>query len=74
MPLIKTIVEKAIKTVKADFAVQSHFGKIWNKNIFENLKIASEQKNTSQTIENLKKNNKKTAAIIAAGPTLDTTV
>lgn len=74
MPLIKTIVEKAIKTVKADFAVQSHFGKIWNKNIFENLKIASEQKNTSQTIENLKKNNEKTAAIIAAGPTLDTTV
>lgn len=81
MPVLKTIIDRALKTVKADFSVQSHFGKIWNKNIFENLKTASEN-DTSFWLTDFIKNSKKdrskaegqTAAVIAAGPSLDKSI
>lgn len=71
LSLIKTLVQKALQTVKADFAVQSNFGKIWQKNIFENLKLASLTSGTDSIFSELKKNIKKTAVVIAAGPSLD---
>lgn len=71
LSLIKTLVQKALKTVKSDFAVQTNFGKIWQKNIFENLKLASLQQNSNLIFSELKKNIHKTAVVIAAGPSLD---
>jgi len=67
------IIEKVLDSVKRDFAVQNKFGKIWTKNIFENLKTASGIDN-NKIIEKIKKNNSMTAAIIAAGPSLDNSI
>ncbi|MCR5763743.1 MAG: DUF115 domain-containing protein [Treponema sp.] len=61
---IETIVKETLKNISNDFSVQAHFGKIWQRNIIINLKDF--KKNPS-----LKLNTKLTAAIIAAGPTLD---
>lgn len=66
--LCKTIINKAIESISADFSVQSQFGLIWHKNIFNNLKYA--EKLNISNIEPLFDTNK-TAAIIAAGPSLD---
>lgn len=64
--LIKKI-NSAMKKIGADFSVQAHFGKIWQKNILENLKLnQNQQKITVPT--------NKIAAIIAAGPTLDSKI
>lgn len=68
----KELFQESIKQISADFSVQSHFGKIWQKNIFENLKTASEISiNIEEIIKNFPK--EKTAAIIAAGPSFDET-
>lgn len=69
MPKIKTEIEKALKIISADYSVQTHFGKIWQTNIFNNIKLMSKIK-TSVLNPDLNK----TAAIIAAGPSLDITV
>lgn len=61
-------IQAALKKVSADFSVQAHFGKIWQKNILTNLKIFSSVGNKT---EGLQPDVNKTAAIIAAGPTLD---
>lgn len=69
---ISFIVKKFLEQISADYSVQAHFGKVWQRNILLNLKFISEHssedffstKLSSETI-------KKTAAIIAAGPTLD---
>ena len=65
---IQLHIQRAIKKVSADFSVQAHFGKIWQQNILTNLKIYSEK-----PVTNCQKkiNLNKTAAIIAAGPSLD---
>lgn len=69
--IIKEI-QSALKIVSADYSVQCHFGKIWHKNIFENLKVASEIKtDIKKTIGEIP--NEKIAAIIAAGPSLNET-
>lgn len=68
----KEIVEKINKTIKecsADYSVQANFGLIWQNNIFNNLKILSKLKTSEIKIDNTK-----TAAIIAAGPSLDFTL
>ncbi len=63
-------IQSSLKRISADYSVQAHFGKIWQRNILENLYIFSKQKkNSLLTIPN-----HKTAAIIAAGPTLDSTI
>ena len=38
---IKTDLSLALKKISADFSVQSHFGKIWQRNIINNLKQIS---------------------------------
>ena len=67
---INQLIRSSLQKIRADYSVQAHFGKIWLRNIMENLYIFSKQKkNNSITIPN-----HKTAAIIAAGPTLDSTI
>ena len=67
---IKLIIQKAIGIVSADFSVQSHFGKLWTFNIFSNIRQI--EKCSGLQTQNFPTD--KTAAILAAGPTLDTTI
>lgn len=68
---IKKQINLALTKIKSDFSVQAHFGKIWQKNIVKNLKLASKNKlSFFLTQSELKKK----AAVIAAGPTLDKTI
>lgn len=62
---IQNSIQSAFEEIKADFATQSHFGKIWQRNIILNLQTASNLrgKTYSFPIE-------KTALIVAAGPSL----
>ncbi len=72
--LAKAAVDSALKMVGADFSVQSHFGKIWQKNFFSNLHFLkkSAEKNPKDLKISFDQNDiEKTAAIIAAGPSLD---
>lgn len=66
---IKTIINKSLSNVSADFSVQAHFGKIWQSNIMKNLKLASKLQITNPKI--ISKNK---AAVIAAGPSFDKTI
>lgn len=70
LPQIKTQIEKAIKIISADFSVQAHFGKIWQSNIFNNLKLLFDIKNNVKLTPDLSK----TALVVAAGPSLDKTI
>lgn len=62
-------INSSIKICSKDFSVQSHFGLIWQKNILNNLKVSSELKEKEFNFDV-----SKTAAIIAAGPSLDMTI
>lgn len=66
------IIQNALKIVSADFSVQKHFGKIWQKNIFENLSIAESCETFTDFIKDF--DTSKTAAVIAAGPSLNKSV
>ena len=65
------IIRHAISVVSADFSVQSHFGKLWQHNIMSNVQFI---KNTNPDILPSKQELKKTAVVLAAGPTIDSTV
>lgn len=60
-------IELTLRNISADYSVQSHFGKQWQRNLLLNLRNFKE--NNSLTI-----NNSLTAAVIAAGPSLDRSV
>ena len=62
---IRSLLALALKQVAADYSVQAHFGKLWQRNIFLNLK---DFKNENSE---LFFDTKKIAAVIAAGPSLD---
>ncbi len=64
-------IQNALDAIKADFSVQSHFASLWQRNIFLNLKTASEDFFGEEIFEARFMN--KTAAIIAAGPSFDET-
>ncbi|MCR4823188.1 MAG: DUF115 domain-containing protein [Treponema sp.] len=64
----ESIIE-GIKLLSADYSVQCHFGKIWQKNIISNLSLAEKTKSFEEIVKNIDK--KKKAAVIAAGPSLD---
>ncbi|MBQ9909466.1 MAG: motility associated factor glycosyltransferase family protein [Treponema sp.] len=59
-------ITETIRLLASDYSVQSHFGLIWQKNIFNNLSMAEKAK----SFQKLHADTKKTAAIIAAGPSL----
>lgn len=54
-----------LKSVSADYSVQAHFGRLWNRNFWLNLKLASE----GCTLEPV--DTSKIALIAAAGPGLE---
>lgn len=68
--LLQKNISKAIGIISADYSVQVHFGKIWQQNILNNLKLISNMKETA--IEPI--SNSKNAYIIAAGPSLDSKI
>ncbi|MBR1723206.1 MAG: DUF115 domain-containing protein [Treponema sp.] len=73
--LAREKIKSAIKLLAADYSVQSHFGKIWQKNILTNLSQAEKAKSFSEIKKALSPIiSKKKAAIIAAGPSLDDSI
>ena len=68
--LAKEKINESVKLLASDFSVQSHFGKIWQKNILSNLKILD--KIHTPVFQDNKKD--KVAAVIAAGPGLDDSI
>lgn len=61
-------IKKALKTIKADFSVQVHFGKIWLRNIFLNLRLAG-----AITPQYPRADTNSIALILGAGPSLEKT-
>lgn len=77
IPKIYEKIQNAANLISSDFSTQAHFGKLWINNILNNLKLLSSQKNRSNFTnqnKNLIPDLKKTAAVIAAGTTLDNTI
>jgi len=66
---IQKIVQKSLTTVSADYSVQTYFGKLWHHNILRNIDFL-ENKQFSLSQDTIKKG----VSIIAAGPSLDTTI
>lgn len=64
---IKNEIQTSLDIIAQDYSVQSHFGKIWQKNIIENLFCLSKLQKT----ECINPDRKKIALVIAAGPSLD---
>ena len=65
-------IQEAIETVGADYSVQAHFGKRWFSNIIRNVKQAG---GCLESFWQDKKNfSVPEAAIVAAGPSLDTQI
>lgn len=63
---LSTCIETGLEKIKADFSVQAHFGKIWVRNIFLNLQLASCITPQYPNIDTAR-----TAFIVGAGPSLD---
>ena len=66
---IRLIISATLKNISADFSVQAHFGRHWHRNILMNLKSAAV---FAPTV--LPRVDGRTAAVVAAGPTLDFSV
>ncbi|MCM1321152.1 MAG: DUF115 domain-containing protein [Bacteroides sp.] len=71
MPSILAEIQAAIRDTSADYSVQARFGKIWQRNILQNLSFLFEHPECCIFPSNLKLPASKKAAIIAAGPSLD---
>ena len=65
------LIRHAISITAADYSVQSHFGKLWQHNILSNVQFI-QNTDLSETIN--KDSLKKTAVVLAAGPTVDYTI
>jgi len=65
-------IQEAIETVGADYSVQAHFGKRWFSNIIRNVKQA--QGKLEFFWQDKKNFSVSEAAIVAAGPSLDTQI
>ena len=71
----KTTIQSLLKTISADYSVQSHFGKLWQRNILLNLAQLDElQREEGKTTTPFKPSLGKKAAVIAAGPSLDDSI
>jgi hypothetical protein len=63
-------IQEAIETVSGDYTVQAHFGRRWFSNIIRNIKNAPAEGENFFAAK--KENPIQEAAIVAAGPSLDT--
>ena len=71
----KASIQSLLKTISADYSVQSHFGRLWQRNILLNLALFDElQKEDGRTNLPFKPSLNKKAAVIAAGPSLDASI
>ncbi|MCF0124492.1 MAG: motility associated factor glycosyltransferase family protein [Treponema sp.] len=61
---IKNEIKNALNSISKDYSVQSHFGKIWQKNIISNLNLKQKSFEITADIN-------KICVILAAGPSLD---
>ena len=66
---IKSDINKAAGIISADYSVQAHFGKVWQKNILNNSRLAEKTEKEKVIISEKERN--KTAVIFAAGPGLE---
>lgn len=64
---IGILINKSLEYISKDFSVQSHFGKLWQNNIINNIKLL----NSTESYNNLNFPLQKIAVIVAAGPSLD---
>ncbi|MGP1586996.1 MAG: 6-hydroxymethylpterin diphosphokinase MptE-like protein [Treponemataceae bacterium] len=65
---LNSLIDEAINIIQDDFSVQKYFGKIWMKNILENILYSNKmQKKIDVSV-------KSTCAIVAAGPSLDSSI
>ncbi|MBO4404749.1 MAG: motility associated factor glycosyltransferase family protein [Treponema sp.] len=62
--VINETVKTALKKIKADYSVQSHFARQWQKNIMQNAEREFSALNLDSELT-------KTCAVIAAGPSLE---
>lgn len=65
---IKKRINDSIQAISRDYSVQSHFGKIWAKNIMSNISKLNDIKPLEINLKNKK------TYIIAAGPSLDLSI
>jgi hypothetical protein len=63
------IIAQALDAAKNDYATQAHFGKIWHRNILQNCAEVFHARSTAVELPLHKE-----ACVIAAGPTLDSSV
>ena len=70
---IKSIIEKGLGIISADYSVQAHFGKLWTSNILNNAVLAARYE-TVNCFDFTESQLNKIAVIIAAGPSLDRTI
>lgn len=72
---INEATKRALGRLSADFSVQVHFGKLWHTNILQNLSFISKAASKPQAEDgSFHIPTEKTAAIIAAGPSLDASI
>ena len=64
---IVKVINNTLEEIKSDYSVQAHFGKIWTRNIIQNLKLISCLENNIE----IKQNKKFGCIITAAGPSLN---
>lgn len=66
------ILKEAIVSLSADFSVQAHFGKLWHRNIFQNLHLAGKLQTCTIPQQIFDKAHKQQKAVVTgAGPTLE---
>lgn len=70
---ISEIIQHSLNIISADYSVQAHFGKIWVHNILSNISSLQKHPQKNEQIF-AEPDTSKTAAIIAAGPSLDKTL
>ncbi len=71
---LTNIITHALNIVSSDFSVQSHFGKIWMRNIRKNYAFFEKNFQKCTSLELCSFPIQKPAAIVAAGPSLDKTI
>ena len=71
---INGIIQRSLDKVSSDYSVQTHFGKVWMRNIFRNIQFLEQDCSSFTAADKLSLPVYKTAAIIAAGPSLDDSI
>lgn len=66
---ISDSVSNALRLVSTDLSVQSHFGRLWMRNALRNLSVAEKFQGRFPKVDT-----NKTALIIAAGPSLESSI